>query len=424
MLRFLLLSDIHFLSLCEEVDPHAVLRRAFLKDVEDYRMANGPIDCILVSGDIAFKGDKDEYEAAHKFFEKLCNAVDCKPEQVYIVPGNHDKNFSTPNESIRHLINAGLSSEKIDSDRLFINLLGTDFSKFKDLYQPFKDYQDFAVKMVSTEPLMTKCLDDGEGVVYNNDEDKAYMVTVLGYLGDYPVILYAMNTSLCSDWYDIDDFGNGHKLFLSQLSYCTSACNEGNVNIVMMHHPTSKLVRGEEIERVLDENFQVQIFGHLHQPASNNNGVVHIHSGALQPQQNENDKSDGYFSVYNILELNVLNNGNVDNLSVGLKVAQFDKGKKVFNDNTFESKNFILPLKKHNNRFLKESQVQVDVLPDGISERTVKYKFLQLDNPKSIMRQMHHQYDENKSYNKNCIEFLNNVQSEDRLLELWNLINR
>jgi len=69
-------------------------------------------------------------------------------------------------------------------------------------------------------------------------------------------------------------------------------------------------------------------------------------------------------------------------------------------------------------------QIQPKALPEGVTDRTVKYKFLQLDNPKSIMRHMHYSYDENKSHNRNCVDFLNKVQSEQRFVELWDAINQ
>lgn len=405
------------------MDANAVIRKAFLKDLEDFRKVHGTVDHILVCGDIAYKGAKEEYDAAHDFFIQLCDVVGCKPEEIYIVPGNHDKNFCSPNADLRHLINAGLANESIDSDKLFAELLKNDFAQFKTLFQPFKDYQDFAVKMVSTEPLMTKCLDEGENVEYDNKKDKAYMMTNLGSISNYPVILYAMNTTLCSDWYDVDDFGQGHKLFLPKLNYNTNAEKEGCINIAMMHHPIHNLVYGEQIASELDENFQIQIFGHLHKPVSNNNGVVHIHSGAFQPPKDKNDKSGNYFSIYNMLELDVKTEDDIDNLEVTLSVEKYDEERKCFNKMEYESKSFIIPLKKHINRWSGGTQVQPG-LPKGVTERTVKYQFLQLTNPKGVMNRMRYSYDDNKSHNKNCIDFLNKMQTEQRLLELWNEIKK
>lgn len=423
MLRFLLLSDIHFLSIYDEMDDNAPIRKAFLKDLESFRKVYGPVNHILVCGDIAFKGAKEEYEAAHRFFEELCDIVGCKPEEIYIVPGNHDKNFCAPNAEIRHIINAGLSNECIDSDKLFVDLLNKNFSQFKTLYQPFKDYQDFAMKMVSNEPLMTKCLEDSEDGVYDNGKDKAYMMTTLGSIGDYAVKLYAMNTTLCADWDDMNDFGKGHKLFLPKLGYVTHADKEGCINIAMMHHPVSNLVYGECISKELDENFQIQIFGHLHRPVSRENGAIHIHSGAFQPPKHEGDHSGEYFSVYNILELDVTGEGGKDILHVKLRVEKYDEELKDFREMKDETKSFDLMLNRRANRWVEEKQALPQALPEGVTERTVKYQFLQLDNPKAVMSRMRYSYDKNKSYNKNCIEFLNIIQTEQRMLELWNEIN-
>ncbi len=419
MLRLLLLSDIHFLSLYDEMDGDAPIRKAFLKDLEDFRKVHGAVDHILVCGDIAFKGAKEEYDAAHRFFGQLCDIIGCKPEEIYIVPGNHDKNFCAPNAELRHLINAGLSNECIDPDKLFADLLSKNFTQFKTLYQPFKDYQDFAVKMVSAEPLMTRCLEESDDVAYDNKRDKAYMVTTLGSIGNYPVNLYAMNTTLCADWDDLRDSGDGHKLFLPKLGYITSADKDGCINIAMMHHPISNLVFGERISRELDENFQVQIFGHLHRPVSNENGAVHIHSGAFQPPKYEGDHSSDYFSVYNILELDVASEEGKDKLHVMLRVEKYDEDLKDFREMENETKSFVLPLNKRVNRWADEN---IETLPEGVTERTIKYKFLQLGNPKAVMKRMRYSYDGNKSYNKNCIEFLNKMQAEHRMLELWNEI--
>ena len=53
MVRLLLLSDIHFLSLAKEMDQHSYVRDCFITDLKDYVAQYGSINHILVSGDIA-----------------------------------------------------------------------------------------------------------------------------------------------------------------------------------------------------------------------------------------------------------------------------------------------------------------------------------------------------------------------------------
>jgi hypothetical protein len=189
----------------------------------------------------------------------------------------------------------------------------------------------------------------------------------------------------------------------------------------MMHHPISNIANGDAIAKSLDEYFQIQIFGHLHKPVSDGNGCIHIHSGAFQPPKDENDKSEAYFSVYNILELDVNTKDGADNLSVQLLVEQYDTVAQSFIDMNKESKHFNLPIKRHINRW-KEEAVQLN-LPKDVTERTVKYTFLQLPNPKAIIDRMSH-YDNGKSHNRNCIDFLNQMQAENRMTELWEEIKK
>ena len=104
MVRLLLLSDIHFLSLAKEMDQHSYVRDCFITDLKDYVAQYGSINHILVSGDIASKGDSCEYDSAFDFFDLVSKAAGCNMENIYIIPGNHDKNFSAERSQLRHIV--------------------------------------------------------------------------------------------------------------------------------------------------------------------------------------------------------------------------------------------------------------------------------------------------------------------------------
>lgn len=419
MIRLLLLSDIHYLSLQREMDPDSKMREVFLQDLVDFHKINGAVDHILIGGDIANTGNKNEYDKALDFLNEICNATDCPIEQIHAVPGNHDKNFKASNAEIRHLINAGLSNSDIDSNKLFCDLLINDFDNFKTLYKPFKDYSDFALKIDSLEPMMMKC--QSENSQYNSEEDKAFLKVNLKAIDDIPVCLYAMNTSLVSDWFDIKDDNKGHKLFLPKLSYNASANMEQAINIVMMHHPIENLLHSEEIKKILDENYQIQIFGHLHKAVSKSDTNIYIHSGALQPPKYEGDKSEDYFSVFNIIELDVIKKDKKSFLNVILRVQKYDNDNKKFMEFAEESKTYEVELKRHVNRWRQEKTME-EVLPEGISIKKIRYTFLNKSNPKVYINKMS-QYDESKSHAQNCVEFLNKMESEHKMSELWQLLN-
>lgn len=416
MIRLLLLSDIHYLSLPSEMDPDSKMRKVFLKDLADFYMANGTFDHILVGGDIANTGNVVEYDRALLFFQEICEATGCPKEQIYVVAGNHDKDFKAENAELRHIIHAGFSNPDVDSDKFFCDLLKNDFAQFRAFYQPFKAYGDFAFKIDSSEPLMMKCHGSDESP-YNSEQDKAFLKAHLNNIEGVPVFLYAMNTSLISDWYDINDYDKGHKLFLPKLSYNANADTEEAINIVMMHHPVDRLSHAEEIKSVLDENYQVQIFGHLHKPASICGNNICIHSGALQPPKYEGDTSENYFSVFNIIELDIVHKESRSFLNVVLRVQKYDNNR--FIELAEESKTFEVELKKHINRWEKGKE---EVLPEGVTIKKIRYAFLNQPNPKACINKMS-VYDESKSHPQNCVEFLQKMEAEHKMTELWDFLN-
>lgn len=56
--------------------------------------------------------------------------------------------------------------------------------------------------------------------------------------------------------------------------------------------------------------------------------------------------------------------------------------------------------------------------------KAIRYSFLEFDNPKKIMKLMEYPYDETKSHNANCIEFIVNMSDANRLHEIRDIINK
>lgn len=423
IIRILLLSDIHWLAVAEELDHDSAMRKAFLMDVEDYCNNNGAFDYILISGDIAYKGCKNEYTKALDFLRLLCQKTKCELEQIYVIPGNHDKNFAAEGSAERHVLHSGLSNEASDSDKLFNELLSQDFNSIKELYKPFEEYHTFASKIDSTDGFMGRCLEGEKCLPYNSDTDKLYRKFDLQELDGYKVSLYGMNTALISDWYDINDKGEGHKLFLPKLSYNAEVETEGHINIVMLHHPITHLVNGDRISAELDRNFVIQIFGHLHLPASDENDAIHIMSGAFQPQTQDDVDEKQYYPVYNILEMNIVPNQPKDKLNVALKVEKFDSANRTFEEVKDESRTFQVSLSTHVDRWANNPVEKHADLPEGVTMRKIRIAFLQKSNQKSYIDRMA-QYDVKCSMSENCVRFLKKMEEDGRMSELWEELNK
>ena len=66
-----------------------------IQDVERLITGGLPqIDLVVLSGDIAERGKRAEYEQARAFSDEICNAVLLEPDRIVVVPGNHDVSWN------------------------------------------------------------------------------------------------------------------------------------------------------------------------------------------------------------------------------------------------------------------------------------------------------------------------------------------
>lgn len=422
MLRILLLSDIHFIAMADEMDDYYDERALFLQDLEDCHKAKENFDHVFVCGDIAGHGKKEEYDKAFEFFGKISDIIHCPIEEFYVIPGNHDKDWNLECVS-SDILHSGLTNESLDVQDLFNRQIRKNFELFKELYSPFKEYNEFALKMNCIEPLMSKCLDRTNKEAYNNKLDKAYCKSQLHELDGYKVWLYGFNTALASDGNEIGDDNKGHNLFLPRLSY-HAAVDDECINICMMHHPTDKLVNGKEIANYLDTKFPLQIYGHLHRVDENINNALHIMSGAFQPPDDSSENKTEYLPAYHIIELEVKRDvkSNTDKLQVKIWVERYRHGKFEHNDEKKEPEKYVIELPGKVKRWTtEEMEKQNETLPVGTTVRKIQYEFIHSPKAKKIMKELN-MYDTSKSLSQNVVLFLNRMYQDNRMSELWNMI--
>src|SRR5215208_684358 len=101
------IADIHFqYPICNtQMDPDRPFRTMLIKDAGTLTKKLGAVDAILVCGDIAFAGLKEEYEAALEWLTELSEACQCSLDRVFVVPGNHDvdRNVIRGSASVRNV---------------------------------------------------------------------------------------------------------------------------------------------------------------------------------------------------------------------------------------------------------------------------------------------------------------------------------
>lgn len=212
------------------------------KDIINYNKVNGLVSSlksfeiidavmIIISGDIAYSGQPNEYKA----FEKLKNTLIKKIKSeickntfipIYSVPGNHDINYDVLNRKHKEILDA-YKSNKIDclldnefkSIENFCNFNNNKFSidKNRIVAKHFQQYGNFSIQinLINTAPFSTLEHDDRE-LHYFQDNDYSviekrnnvdFCITVM----HHPSECFFYNTK-----FKLEDFiaKNNHMLFL------------------------------------------------------------------------------------------------------------------------------------------------------------------------------------------------------------------
>ena len=276
--RFVHLSDIHFSNRIASVgfDPDEDIRNELRLDVEKQCLLLGTCDAVLISGDIAFAGKKNEYESAAVWIDAICDAAGCARDAVYVCPGNHDvdqqiirDNFiiADGQEAVRRGKDIN-DREKALLERLVQPIAGALF------YEPLREYNEFAVRY--------GCSFYGTKENFALDRDFV--------LNDKSLLrLRIMNSALLSGLQDREQ-----SMFLGRRAWTMSQAT--NVTFMAMsHHPPSWLLDRREIEGALNGRAKLQIFGHEHdQRVVMGRDWAKLFAGSVNPHRAETNWRPGY----------------------------------------------------------------------------------------------------------------------------------
>ena len=89
-IQILHISDLHIKEK-EDFDRSVVLGPLIERVKKDLDTGFKP-ELVAVTGHIAFKGIRPEYDRAKRFFEDLMRTLKLPDQSLFIVPGNHDVN--------------------------------------------------------------------------------------------------------------------------------------------------------------------------------------------------------------------------------------------------------------------------------------------------------------------------------------------
>lgn len=285
-MRLLHISDIHFKTpdcLRPDMDPEKPYRTALLHDVRELVRSGDRVDAILITGDIAFKGEPEEFGFASTWIEELADTVNCQLESVFTVPGNHDVDRSICQQPLVRAVQSSISraSQGYDQEQELRKHLFDDKSG-SVLFSPVQAYNEFAkfynCQIYPERPFWKECL--------RIDEHTELCV-------------YGLTSTLLSGHQNLDS--RPGDLYLSPLQTSLEV-NDRIINLVMSHHPPEWFLDRSAINQLLNSRSAIQLFGHEHeQRVTKDSTYMRFSAGAVNPERHGQAWRPGY----NIIDLNI-----------------------------------------------------------------------------------------------------------------------
>jgi len=275
-LIFIHLSDIHFQKRSGDAfDLDIDLRQELENDVTRMKDEIGDILGILVTGDIAYSGQDQEYDRSIEWLGKLCGLLGCKEQNVWVIPGNHDVCRDKVKKS-KLLRDLHCKFRKIELNQLDTEIeeVVKDPAYSEILFKPIDDYNKFASRFdchIIPEQFYW------EYDIRLNDGSK--------------LRLRGLNSTIISDH---DDNYDTNRLILG--SHQAMLPQEAAITyLTLCHHPTGWLRDGDNVQRRLNLRATIQLFGHKHSQCvehirtDNVGETLRIHAGAVHPERTDSD---------------------------------------------------------------------------------------------------------------------------------------
>ena len=309
------LSDIHFRStdIGTAQDPNFALRNEILRDCAAMcgQIQKRP-DAIILSGDVAFAGQKEEYEFATTWLDQLAEACGVSISEVFVCPGNHDVDRKLASRGINQALHSTIKTAPEVSRQAVIQGLLQEEDTARFLYQPLDAYNLFA----------------GQFFCDLSAPDRTRAVRDLSFLDGSILRLWGLNTAFVSSAADKqgDLFVDGASLQITR--------DAGVENVVILHHPTTWLRNGQELSDNLNAVARLQLSGHEHIGRIEQHlRFVKLRASAAHPDRHEPNWAPGY----NLIELEVEGVGEARSLSVNVHVRTWSAVTQRFQAQTNEA---------------------------------------------------------------------------------------
>lgn len=269
-LSFLHLSDIHFRK-GKSGDIHDIeadLRNELELDLRRLTAQRvSKIDGIIISGDIAFGGQPEEYELATGWIGKIQELTACPKRGIMVTPGNHDIDRDAVAaggdvDKLHSAIRAGKTLE--ERDELIAATLRDDTTG-AELFKPLGAYlafaKEFGCDVVPDHPYWERDFP-------------------LGNRGSLKI--RGLTSTLISG---PNDHETDSKMAYGGAQRTLMRSTEKHIfRMVVGHHPSSWTLEGDELDRAF-ERAAIQLFGHKHDNWYDPRRGLRVIAGAVHPER-------------------------------------------------------------------------------------------------------------------------------------------
>jgi len=278
-MRLLHLSDIHFNASSGTTihDLDADVRNELVRDATALSEEIGSPAGVLVTGDVAFSGQRAEYERAAFWLLKLCRAIGCPEENVWVVPGNHDVDRQLAKSKITKTLHQTIRSKAEDAIDSELREILADPQSAAALLVPLKEYNVFAARF--------QCSLSAESPFWERDLKLSCGTTIR---------LRGLCSALVSN--ADDEKGN----IIIGTAQASVARTDGVHYLTLCHHPPDWLRDQDGVVNHLESKVRIQLFGHKHsQRVQSINETLRITAGATHPDRAERE----WVPMYNVIEI-------------------------------------------------------------------------------------------------------------------------
>jgi tetratricopeptide (TPR) repeat protein/predicted phosphodiesterase len=223
-----------------------VIRDALINDIEGRTKISpelAKIDFIIFSGDVAYSGRPEEYQAAKiELFDRLLNATGLKSDRLFIVPGNHDLDRKMFEDNI---LLSGLLDLLNDYDRVK-TLLDSEKQR-ANILEPFQAFTDFVAG-------------------YTHQEKPSYANIREWNISGKKIALLGLNSSwACGRKYNDKGFVFAGE---PQIFDSLERISKAEIKIAVLHHPFDWLNDNDRdlVETHLMQHCDFILQGHQHKP--------------------------------------------------------------------------------------------------------------------------------------------------------------